>query len=76
MRRFLDALAGTKDPCFLGEQLCRHSVLLDPASSARPSRAPRPDPPVVCPGFGLDASCIYRFVCFTSPRLFLRRLGV
>ena len=43
-----------RDPCFLGEQFCRHTVLLDPTSSARPRRAPRPDPPVVCPGFGLD----------------------
>ena len=60
-KRLLDALAGTKDPCFLGEQFCRHSVLLDPASSVRPCRAPRPDPPVVCPGFGLDRFIVYAF---------------
>ena len=38
--------------CLLGEQFCWHPVLRDPAPS--PRRAPRPDPPVVCPGFGLD----------------------
>ena len=36
----------------LGEQFCWHPVLPDPAPP--PRRAPRPDPPVVCPGFGLD----------------------
>ena len=38
--------------CLLGEQFCWHPVLPDPAPP--PRHAPRPDPPVVCPGFGLD----------------------
>ena len=38
--------------CFLAEQVYWHSILLDPARPFR--RAPRPDPTVVCPGFGFD----------------------
>ena len=51
-RRVFDALGGTRDACLLGELFCRRPVLLGPAPP--PRRAPRPDPPVVCPGFGLD----------------------
>ena len=51
-RRVFDALEGTGVPCFLGEQFCWHAVLHNPAPP--PRCAPRPDPPVVCPGFGLD----------------------
>ena len=51
-RRVFDALGGTRDACLLGELFCRRPVLPDPAPP--PRRAPRPDPPVVCPGFGLD----------------------
>ena len=51
-RRVFDALEGTRDACLLGEQFCRRPVLPDPAPP--PRRAPRPDPPVVCPGFGFD----------------------
>ena len=51
-RRVFDALEGTRDSCLLGEQFCWHPVLPDPAPP--PRRAPRPDPLVVCPGFGLD----------------------
>ena len=57
-RREFDALEGTRDPCLLGEQFCWHPVLPDPAPP--PRRAPRPDPPVVCPGFGLDR---WHFAC-------------
>ena len=51
-RRLFDALEGAKDSCLLGEQFCWHLVLPDPVLPLR--RAPRLDPPVVCPGFGLD----------------------
>ena len=51
-RRVFDASEGTRDPCLLGEQFCWHPVLPDLAPP--PRRALRPDPPVVCPGFGLD----------------------
>ena len=51
-RRVFDALEGTREACPLGEQFCWHPVLPDPAPP--PRRAPRPDPPVVCPGFGFD----------------------
>ena len=53
-RRVFDALEGTREARFLGEQFCWHPVLPDPALP--PRRAPRPDPPVVCPGFGIDRS--------------------
>ena len=49
-RRVFDALEGTREACPLGEQFCWHPVLPDPAPL--PCRAPRPDPLVVCPGFG------------------------
>ena len=51
-RRVFDALEGTREACSLGGQFCWHPVLPDPAPPLR--HAPRPDPPVVCPGFGLD----------------------
>ena len=47
-----DPLEGTRILCFLGEQFCWHPILPDPARP--PCRAPRPDPHVVCPGFGFD----------------------
>ena len=50
-RRVFDALGGTRKDCILGGQFCWHTVLPDPAPPHR--RAPRRDPPVVCPGFGL-----------------------
>ena len=58
-------MENTKDLLFLGEQFCWHPILPDPARP--PRRAPRPDPPVVCPGFGfdrykLDCSCFRRNV--------------
>ena len=47
-----DALEGTKEDCPLGEQFCWHPDLPDTAPPRR--HATRPDPPVVCPDFGLD----------------------
>ena len=65
-RRVLDALGGTRVPCLLGEQFCWHPVLPDPAPP--PRRAPRPDSPVICPGFGLSKLllCVYCKVVFYS----------
>ena len=51
-RRLFDAWGGTRDACLLGVLFCRRPVLL--GSAPPPRRAPRPDPPVVCPGFGFD----------------------
>ena len=51
-RRVFDALGGTGEACFLGEQFCWYPVLPYPAPP--PRRALRPDAPVVCPGFGFD----------------------
>ena len=48
------ALEGAREARLLDEQFCWHPVLPNPAPP--PRRAPRPDPPVVCPGFGLDRS--------------------
>ena len=48
-QRFFDPLENTKNLCFLGEQFCWHPILPDLARP--PRRAPRPDPPVVCPSF-------------------------
>ena len=50
-QRSCNPLEDTRDLCFLGEQFCWHPILPDPG---RFRRAPRPDPPVVCPGFGFD----------------------
>ena len=52
-RRVFDALEGTSEACSLDEQFCWHLLL--PDSAPPPRRAPRPDPPVVCPGFKLDS---------------------
>ena len=41
MRRFFDALEGTRDACLLGELFCRRPVLTSPAPP--PRRALRPD---------------------------------
>ena len=51
-RRVFDALEGARDTCPLGELFCRRPAL--PGPTPLPRRAPRPEPPVVCPGFGLD----------------------
>ena len=61
-RRVFDALERPRDACLLGELFCWHPVLPDPAPP--PRRAPRPDPPVVCPGFGLDKSVYIAFRLF------------
>ena len=71
---FFDALDGTRDICLLGEMFCRRPVLLCPAPP--PRRAPRLEPPVVCPGFGFDKShyfyslwqrCFLRFLTNGPP---------
>ena len=46
---FFDASEGTGDTCLLGDLFCRRPIL--PGSAPLPSRAPRPDPSVVCPVF-------------------------
>ena len=48
-RLFFDPLESTRDLFFLGEKFCWHPILPNPARP--PRRAPRPDLPVVCPGF-------------------------
>ena len=50
-RRFLDALEKLGKLVSWANKLCLHPVLPDPAPP--PRNAPRPDPPVVCPGLGL-----------------------
>ena len=52
IRCFIDSLASTQAFFLLAEQLCWHPILPDPAWPFR--QAPRPDLPVVCPGFGFD----------------------
>ena len=47
-----NALERTGDACLLGKLFCRRPVL--PGLALPPCRAPRPDPPVVCPDFGFD----------------------
>ena len=49
-------LESARKDCSLDEQFCWHPILPDPAGPLR--LAPRRDPPVVCPGFGLDR-CSY-----------------
>ena len=51
-RRVFDALEKSRKDCPLGAQFYWKKVPLDPAPP--PRRAPRRDPPVVCPGFGFD----------------------
>ena len=51
-RRFFDALESTGDPGQLGKRFCWDPVVPDPALP--PRHAPRPDPPLVCPGLGFD----------------------
>ena len=51
-RRVFDALESTSEACLVDGHFCLHPVLPDPAPPLR--HAPRPDRPVVCPGFGLD----------------------
>ena len=48
----LRCLGKYRDARFWGELFCRRPVLPDPALA--PRRAPRPHPPVVCLGFGLE----------------------
>ena len=52
--RVFDALEGTRDGCVLREQTRRRPILPGPPRPAAPACAARPDPPVVCPGFGFD----------------------
>ena len=55
-RCFVDALERTVDFCFLCKCFCWHPILPDPAPLL--GQALRPEPPVVCLGFGFD-----RFSC-------------
>ena len=48
-----------RDACLPGELFCRRPILRNPAPP--PRRAPRPDPPVVCLGSGLDRSSYIGF---------------
>ena len=65
-RPVFDALGGPRVACLLGELFCwHHPVLPDPARP--PRRMPRPDPPVVCPGFGPDKCSNTRSICFCGP---------
>ena len=56
----LDALGGTRDACLLVALFFPRPVLLGP--TLPPSRAPRPELPVVFPGFGFDKS-IFNKTC-------------
>ena len=61
----LRCFGGYEECLSLGDQFCWHPVLPDP--TPQPRRAPRPEPPVVCPCFGLDkyeldCSCFRRDV--------------
>ena len=49
-----DALGGARDGRVLCEQSRRRPILPGPPRPAAPPCAARPDPPVVCPGFGFD----------------------
>ena len=49
-----DALEGTRDDCVLRGQTRRRITQLGSPRPAAPPWAARPDPPVVCPGFGFD----------------------
>ena len=58
-----DALVRKEDGCFLGGPSRRRPVLPFPAPPRRTAvRRPSPDPPVVCPGFGLDKYTLYSFM--------------
>ena len=49
-----DALEDTNNGCALHGETRRRPILLGPPCPATLLCAARPDPPVVCPGFGLD----------------------
>ena len=51
-RRLSDALESAREDCSQGAPFYWRTVLPDPAPP--PRHEPRRDPPVVCPGFGLD----------------------
>ena len=53
-RVIFDRLGGARDGCLLGEPTRRRPVLPVPAPLRRPAVRRPPDPPVICPGFGLD----------------------
>ena len=63
----LDALENTSDGCVPRGETRRRSILPGPPCPAAPLSAARPDPPVVCPGFGLDKClCVRVCVCVSS----------
>ena len=49
-----DVLEDTRDGCVLRRETRRRPILPGPPCPAAPLCAARPDPPVVCPGFGFD----------------------
>ena len=53
MTGIFDALEGTRDACLQGERICLRLVLPCPPHPAAPPCATGPDPPFVCPGFGM-----------------------
>ena len=54
-----DALEGTRDGCVLHGQTGPRPTLPGQPSPAAPPCAARPDPPVVCPGFGFYKYSMY-----------------
>ena len=50
---FDDALEGERNGFLQGKPICRR-VMLPPTAPPICCAPPRPDPPVVCPGFGFD----------------------
>ena len=64
--RVFDALEGARDAFLLAGMFSRRSVLPDHARP--PRRAPRPDPPVEFPHFGLDSLNICRIQSPDTPR--------
>ena len=58
-----DALGCTRDGCVLRKQTRRHPILPGLPRPAAPPCAARPDPPVVCPGFGF-----HKYLCIERIR--------
>ena len=61
-----DALEDTRDGCVLRGETRRRSILPGPPCPAAPLCAARPDPPVVCPGFGFGRFVLHRISFFRA----------